>query len=116
MRELTRDKNRLEHVLEAICNVESYTEGLDKDILSSDKLRLHACVYNVQIIGEAIYKLTQEFKGNHPQTPWRMIEKMRHILVHDYYQINFDILWQVIADDLPVLKKQVIEYIQEVDT
>ena len=85
-------------------------------MLSSDKLRLHACVYNVQIIGEAVYKLTKEFKGNHPETPWRMIEKMRHILVHDYYQINLDILWQVIVDDLPVLKEQINLYVQKLGT
>lgn len=115
MRELTRDKDRLEHILEAIGNVESYTEGIDKNSLSSDKLRLHACVYNVQVIGEAIYKLTNEFKSSHPDTPWRMIEKMRHILVHDYYQINFDILWQVITDDLPILRKQVLGYLNEMD-
>ncbi|MBR5653624.1 MAG: DUF86 domain-containing protein [Prevotella sp.] len=111
MREATRDKDRLEHILEAIDNVNSYTEGISKEMLASDKLRLHACVYNVQIIGEAVYKLTQDFKDNHPETPWRMIEKMRHILVHDYYQINFNILWQVIEDDLPNLKEQISAYI-----
>ena len=116
MRELNRDKDRLEHILEAIGNVETYTEGFDLEMLSSDKLRLHACVYNVQIIGEAIYKLTHEFKDSHPETPWRMIEKMRHILVHDYYQINLDILWQVIEDDLPVLKEQINQYVQEIET
>ena len=73
-------------------------------------------VYNVQIIGEAIYKLTHKFKDDHPETPWRMIEKMRHIFVHDYYQINLDILWQVIEDDLPVLKEQITLYVQEIDS
>lgn len=43
-----------------------------------------------KIVGEAVYKLTKEFKESHTETPWRMIEKMRHILVHDYYQINLD--------------------------
>ncbi len=113
MREQTRDNDRLKHVLEAIGNVESYTEGLDLPMLSTDKLRLHACVYNVQVIGEAIYKLTKEFKDSHNATPWRMIEKMRHILVHDYYQINLDILWQVITDDLPILKEQITSYLAE---
>lgn len=115
MREQARDKDRLEHILEAIGNLETYTDGISSEMLFHDKLRLHACVYNVQIIGEAIYKLTQEFKGDHPETPWRMIEKMRHILVHDYYQINFDILWQVLSDDLPILKNQVEEYLNELN-
>lgn len=64
-------------------------------------------------MGEAVYKLTKEFKESHIETPWRMIEKMRHILVHDYYQINLDILWIVINEDLPVLEEQIKKYISD---
>lgn len=113
MREPKRDRGRLEHVLNAIECVENYTQNVDKEVLQQDKLRLHATIYNVQIVGEAIYKLSNEFKQEHEKTPWRVIEKMRHILVHDYFQINFDILWSVIKDDLPTLKEQVQEYIEE---
>ena len=113
MREPLRDKERLLHILNAISRVEEYTLGLDKDTLNADLLHLHATVYNVQIIGEAVYKLSLEFKEQHPDTPWRMIEKMRHILVHDYYQVNKDILWLVISDDIPLLKHQVEKYLKE---
>lgn len=74
---------------------------------------LHATIYNVQIIGEAVYKLSPEFKQQHPGTPWAAIEKMRHILVHDYFRINFDVLWDVITKDLPILKVQIEQYIKE---
>lgn len=66
-----------------------------------------------KIVGEAVYELTKEFKESHTETPWRMIEKMRHILVHDYYQINLDILWIVINEDLPVLEEQIKKYISD---
>jgi len=112
MREAVRDKGRLEHMLSAIMNVEEYTQNLTQDDLVKDKLRLHATVYNIQIIGEATYKLTKEFKEDHPSTPWAMIEKMRHILVHDYYQINNDILWSIIMDDIPALKNQILIYLE----
>lgn len=114
MREPERDKGRLEHVLNAIECVENYTQDVSKEDLQQDKLRLHATTYNVQIIGEAIYKLTKEFKQEHGKTPWRVIEKMRHILVHDYFQINYDVLWSVIKEDIPMLKEQVQEYIEEI--
>ncbi len=107
MREPLRDNERLKHILTAISRVEEYTYGLSQDELNKNLLHLHATVYNIQIIGEAVYKLSLEFKAAHPETPWKMIEKMRHILVHDYYQINKDILWMVITEDLPPLKKQV---------
>lgn len=113
MREPVRDKGRLEHILAAINNVEGYTRNITQQGLVCDKLRLHATVYNVQVIGEATYKLTTEFKDSHPQTPWAMIEKMRHILVHDYYQINNDVLWSVITDDIPNLKEQILMYLSE---
>lgn len=95
--------------------VSLFTSGMTKEQLVADVLHLHATVYNVQIIGEAVYKLSKEFKALHPDTPWSMIEKMRHILVHDYYQINFDILWVVITDDLPPLQAQIVHYLSEME-
>ena len=77
-------------------------------------LHLHATIYNVQIIGEAVYKLSKEFKQQHPQTPWAVIEKMRHILVHDYFRINFEVLWDVVTKDIPLLKSQVLLYLSDV--
>lgn len=112
MREPVRDTGRLRHILEAINYVETFTEGLTYDDLLSDALHLHAVVHNVQVIGEAVYKLSLEFKATHPDTPWAIIEKMRHVLVHDYYQIDYDILWDVIKKDLPVLKVQIESYLQ----
>ena len=111
MREPERDQSRLEDILSAIKCVEEYTKNLTENQLKEDRLRLHATIYNIQIIGEAIYKLTKEFKQEHPDTPWHLIEKMRHILVHDYFRINFDILWIVITEDIPLLKEQVKRYI-----
>lgn len=113
MREPERDLSRLEDILSAIQSVEEYTKNLSELQLKEDKLRLHATIYNVQIIGEAIYKLTKEFKQEHPDTPWHLIEKMRHILVHDYFRINFEILWIVIKEDIPLLKEQVTKYVNE---
>lgn len=113
MREPQRDRSRLEHMLSAIERVEEFTEGITQEALISDVLRLHATVYNVQIIGEAVYRLSTEFKTSHPDTPWPLIEKMRHVLVHDYYRINNDVLWLVIKEDLPPLKQQVQEYLKE---
>ena len=113
MREPARDLERLEHIATAIEKVLQYTDGISYEELIDDSMRLHATVYNVQIIGEAIYKLSAEFKENHKETPWRQIEKTRHILVHDYYQIDNRILWSIIKDDMNPLKQQITQYISE---
>lgn len=67
----------------------------------------YATVKNIEIIGEAAYKLTHAFCRLHPETPWDFIAKMRHVLVHDYYQISTKEVWKVIKDDLQPLREQV---------
>ena len=101
----------MEHILDAIACVEEYTRDTSKEKLVNDKLHLHATVYNIQIIGEAVYNLSLEFKQQHKDTPWHLIEKMRHILVHDYYRVNNDILWLVITEDIPQLKANIRRYL-----
>ena len=113
MRELPKDKIRLQHILEAIERINSFVDGFTEDTLNDDVRTKHAIAYNIQIIGEAVYKLTTEFKETHSETPWAMIEKMRHILVHDYYRVNIHIMWLVITEDLPSLKPNIDSYFKE---
>ena len=75
----------------------------------------YGIVKNIEIIGEATYKLTKAFRKYHPETPWDRIEKMRHVLVHDYFQIDENEVLYVIEDDLHVLREQVARYLTEVD-
>jgi uncharacterized protein with HEPN domain len=96
MRENVRDRDRLEHILEAIVNILDFAEGKTKEELEADKLRYYGIVKNIEIIGEASYKLTHAFCNEHPETPWEFIMKMRHVLVHDYYQISSKEVWKVI--------------------
>ncbi len=113
MREPDRDPGRLQHIYAAIEKVEEYTANVTQEELITNSMRLHATAYNIQIIGEACYMLTSQFKENHPNTPWRMIEKMRHILVHDYFAVDLQIVWLVITEDIPILKQQITSYLEE---
>lgn len=113
MRESLRDPERLRHILQAIERIEQFTQGMTAESLDKDILHKHATAYNIQIIGEAVYKLSKEFKASHQDTPWAAIEKMRHILVHDYFQVNMRIMWMVITEDLTPLKEQVLEYLKD---
>jgi len=73
----------------------------------------YAIVKNLEIIGEAAYMLTNEFKEAHSATNWKDIINMRHILVHGYYQVDSRIVWVTIKNDLPILEKQIEEYLKE---
>ena len=113
MREPSNDPIRLSHILEAIDNIFKYVGNDDMNAFISDRMRYHAVVYNIMIIGEAANLLTTEFREAHPETPWRQITGMRNFLIHGYHQVEKDIVWQVIVDDLHPLRDQIIEYLKE---
>ena len=115
MRENVRDRERLEHIVEAIDCILDFSDFKTKEELEADKLKFYGIVKNIEIIGEAAYKLTHAFCCEHPETPWEFIMKMRHVLVHDYYQISTREVWKVVKEDLQPLRKQVARYLDEVD-
>ena len=113
MREQIRDKNRLEHMLDQICKIQEAAEGYSFEQFDADSIRFAAISYYTMIIGEAAYMLTKEFKESHPETPWRQIEGMRQHIVHGYFQVRKDMLWNVILNDLQPLKEQILRYLSE---
>ena len=115
MREPIRDKGRLEHMICAIDRILDYMSDKSFEDLPKDKIEHYGIVKNIEIIGEAAYKLTSWFKESHPSTPWKVIEKMRHVLVHDYYQIDEAEVKYVIEDDLLPLRNQINEYLADTD-
>lgn len=100
-------------MVSAIQNVNEYMDGKTEADLKSNSMLFFAVVKNIEIIGEAAYKLTHEFKASHPDTPWRVIIAMRHILVHGYYQVTAAEIYNVYHEDLPVLMSQLTRYIAQ---
>ena len=113
MREKSKDPKRLENILTAIDNIFQYIGDDDMEAFVADQMRYHAVVYNIMIIGEAANMLTTEFRQAHPITPWRQITGMRNFLIHDYHQVEKDLVWQVIDEDLHILRPQIEEYLKE---
>lgn len=113
MRERPKDKNRLEHILHALSVITYLKKGKSYEECEKDIAIYYALIKNLEIIGEAVYKLTKDFKFNHPLTPWSQIEKLRHIIVHDYYNVDFNIIWETLENDLIDLKTQIEIYMKE---
>lgn len=107
MREKPRDKERLNHMIEAIDNIFEFIEGKSFNIYKSDKILRFAVLKNLEIIGEAAYLLTKDFKAKNNTIEWSVIIGMRHILVHGYYQIRNEIVWATIETDLQPLKTEI---------
>ncbi len=104
MRERIKDKGRLEHILSAIDGIMENKQKFSLDDVEKDSIVFYGFVKYVEIIGEAVYMLTKEFKAMHPEVEWDVIEGMRHVLVHGYYKIKPYQLWNTIEEDIPVLK------------
>lgn len=113
MREKLKDKNRLLHIIEAIDNIFEFVEGKDFNSFNNDKILYFAIIKNLEIIGEASYLLTSEFREENPQVQWDAIIAMRHILVHGYYQIKNEIIWDTINIELKPLKEEVVKLLDK---
>ena len=105
MRDKINDPARLELMREAISNIESFMSDVSScEEFSSNKILCHAVIYNLQCIGESVYKLSREYIASHSAIDWQAIEGLRHVLVHDYYRVNMETVWGILKQDLPLLK------------
>ena len=115
MRERARDKGRLLDIIEYADNVMMLIDGYDLQKLVADKRTYYSVVKNVEVVGEAAYMLTKAFKREHPEIPWKTVQGMRHVLVHDSANIVSETLYDTAVNDIPVLRSQVAQYLAETD-
>ncbi len=113
MREARRDKERLEHILSAIDRVLKYTKGKTYEDLVSNDMMYYAVVKNIEIMGEAANMLTTEFVESHTKTPWKMVRGMRNYIVHEYFQVDDAVVWDVVENNLPELREQIVKYLDD---
>ncbi|MBR2195104.1 MAG: DUF86 domain-containing protein [Salinivirgaceae bacterium] len=115
MRERARDKGRLEDIVEYSNNVTMLIDGYSFDELVADKRTYYSVIKNVEIVGEAAFMLTSDFKKSHPEIPWKVVQGMRHVLVHDYATIDPKELYNTAVNDMKPLRQQVEQIISETD-
>lgn len=88
-------------ILESGNKIMSYTHNLSYEDFINDDKTIDAVIRNFEIIGEAANRLTEEFKDNHPNIDWHKIRGFRNRIVHDYFGIDFSIVWQIKESFLP---------------
>lgn len=101
------DRERLRHMLDAARDVSTYVEGRSRADLDSDSMLLRALVNALQVIGEAAARVSDEGRARVPTLPWGEIVGTRHILVHVYWGIDADQVWNAAIEDVPVLIKAI---------
>lgn len=105
------DRLIVEDMLDAIERIEKYA-ARGRSEFNENELIQTWIVHHLQIVGEGARKLSSEFRSSFPGIPWKQIVAMRHILVHDYFGVDLDQVWSAVEADLPVLKGQLREALE----
>ncbi len=107
------DKEWLEDILIACENILAYKEGYDFDMFLQDRKTQDAILRNIEIIGEAVKKLSDNLKSRYENVEWNEIAKTRDKLIHAYFGVDLDIVWDIINQDIPVLRTQIKDIIEK---
>ncbi|MGD1867251.1 MAG: DUF86 domain-containing protein [Phormidesmis sp.] len=102
---MRHDRDRLNDILDAIESIERYLQQ-GKEAFESDELIQVWMLHYLQIIGEAARSTSAELKGTHQNIPWESIVGFRNLVVHEYFRVDMNVVWEVVTNDLPVLKLQ----------
>ncbi len=106
------DQESLIDIANAIRRILRYTNGISKSELATNVEKLSAILYQITIIGEATERLSQEVRQQHPEIPWREMAGMRDVIVHEYDQLDFDVVWDVIDNKLSKLSTLLDSFLQ----
>jgi uncharacterized protein with HEPN domain len=93
----------LEDVIEAIAKIRRYTVGLSFHQFGEDEKAVDAVVRNLEVIGEAVKKIPEDMRQKHAGIDWRKIAGLRDILIHEYFGIDVEIIWDIVQNKLPPL-------------
>lgn len=103
----------LEDIVLAIAKIHRYTSGLSLEAFANDERTLDAVVRNLEVVGEAIKKVPESVRSKHPEVDWKKVGGLRDILIHEYFGIDLDIIWDVVQNKLPALEQQVQAILRE---
>ena len=103
----------LEDILDCLEKIEKYTEDFSYEEFKNDDLRQDGVIRNLEIIGEAVKKLPMDIRDNNPELEWKKIAGLRDILIHDYFGVDLEIIWDIIENKIPKLKNKVNEILNE---
>jgi len=103
----------LTHILESINLIEMYVQGVTEEYFYTSTEKQDLVVRRLEIIGEATKNLPAEFRKKHSDVPWKSIAGLRDVIIHQYFGIEYDVIWDTVVNLLPILKKQIEQLIRE---
>jgi len=98
------DRIYIEHILQSIEKIQSYISGKDQETFSNDSITQDAVVRQLEIIGEATKRISKELRNKNSDVPWDDMAGMRDVLIHDYIDVDLNIVWKTASQSIPGLK------------
>ncbi len=110
---MRREHLYLQDILEACAMIRSFLEGVDEATFLSSEIHKAAVLQKLIVIGEASARIPQTFRESHAQIDWRDIVAFRNFAVHAYFAVQWDIVWATAVDDVPALRRKILEMLRE---
>jgi uncharacterized protein with HEPN domain len=98
------DSVYLRHILDAVSRIEEYTRGIERRAFIEGHMVQDAVMRQIEIIGEATKKLSKEIRDRHAQIPWKDMAGLRDKLIHGYFGVDLDSVWDTVKKDIPQLR------------
>ena len=106
-------KRYLQDILDAIEKIKKYTAKVDYEMFSKNEMMIDAVLMNIAIIGESVKKIPEDVKERYPDIPWKDIAGMRDKVIHDYFGVDVNIVWETIKKDVPELEQKIKVMLKE---
>ena len=110
-----RDKIIVDKMLRYADKVRAYCKGISYEEFRGNELLVEACVFNLSQIGELVSKLNDTFREKNRQIAWEEIYGLRNRIVHDYEGVNLRLIWEIIAEDIPALQRELTAIKQQLE-
>jgi uncharacterized protein with HEPN domain len=110
------DSVYLRHIIDAFLKIERYTDGVTHEEFLSNSLLQDGVIRQLEVMGEAARNLSEDLRNEYPTIPWRQMMSLRNRMIHAYFNVNLQIIWEIIQGDIPNLKqetKRVLEILNQ---
>ena len=102
----------LHHIIDAFLQIEHYTDGVTYEEFLSNRLLQDGVIRQLEVMGEAARNLSEDLRNEYPIIPWRQMISLRNRMIHAYFNVNLQIIWEIIQGDIPNLKQETMHMLE----